>query len=59
MVGAGPAGCLIAHYLLRRGFSVHLFEKLPAASPPQSGTHFFRFSLNNILGYDLFHTLIG
>ncbi|KAG0559441.1 hypothetical protein KC19_10G105000 [Ceratodon purpureus] len=33
VVGAGPAGCLLAHYLLRRGFSVHLFDKRPGATP--------------------------
>ncbi|KAJ7558145.1 hypothetical protein O6H91_04G026400 [Diphasiastrum complanatum] len=27
VVGAGPAGCLMAHYLIRRGFFVHLFER--------------------------------
>ncbi|KAH9564208.1 hypothetical protein CY35_04G013600 [Sphagnum magellanicum] len=30
VVGAGPAGCLLAIYLLRRGFSVNLFEKREA-----------------------------
>jgi flavin-dependent dehydrogenase len=30
VVGAGPAGCLLAIYLLRRGFSVKLFEKREA-----------------------------
>lgn len=35
VVGAGPAGCLLAHYLLRRGFSVHLFDKRPSAPPLQ------------------------
>jgi hypothetical protein len=30
VVGAGPAGCLLAIYLLRRGLSVNLFEKREA-----------------------------
>ena len=37
IVGAGPAGCLLSHYLLRRGFSVHLFEKRASALPPRPG----------------------
>lgn len=27
VVGAGPAGCVMALYLLRRGFQVHVFER--------------------------------
>ncbi|XP_024389869.1 uncharacterized protein [Physcomitrium patens] len=37
VVGAGPAGCLLAHYLLRRGFFVHLFDK--RAGAPSSPQH--------------------
>ncbi len=29
LIGAGPAGCLLAIYLARRGFSVQVFERLP------------------------------
>ena len=29
VVGAGPTGCLISHYLFQRGFNVQVFERHP------------------------------
>jgi cation diffusion facilitator CzcD-associated flavoprotein CzcO len=29
IVGAGPAGLLLAHYLLRRGYGVEIYDRRP------------------------------
>jgi len=29
IIGAGPAGLLLAHYLLRRGYHVEIYERRP------------------------------
>ncbi|CAM6071862.1 unnamed protein product [Sphagnum tenellum] len=47
VVGAGPAGCLLAIYLLRRGFSVNLFEKREAtiAGPGEMLQNSYSYSM--------------
>jgi kynurenine 3-monooxygenase len=47
VVGAGPAGCLLAIYLLRRGFSVNLFDKREAtiSQPGELARNSYSYSM--------------
>ncbi|CAK9874098.1 unnamed protein product [Sphagnum jensenii] len=47
VVGAGPAGCLLAIYLLRRGFSVNLFDKREAtiSQPGELSRNSYSYSM--------------